>query len=457
MMKDIISNICTQVKGLFQKSRTNELGRTESAVLNIIYMIVLKGGSILAGLLIIPITLNFVNSETYGIWLTLSSIVAWISFFDIGINNGLKNRLAEALANNDLILGRKYVSTTYAGLCLVFIPLMIFLWFASAWIDWCQLLKITSLGNDELVSAVRVIIVYFCVNFVTSTINVVAFADQKPAITSLISFVQQVLTLIIVWVLTKVTDGNLLKLCFGLCVSPLVVSILANVIYYSKRYKAISPRINCVDFNVIPDLLKLGVLFFIIQIAGVIQIQMVNFLIIREFGANDVTSYNIAFRYYSILTMLWGIAITPLWSSVTDAITKNDWQWVKITLARYLKLLILFVFLGIIMLIIAPVAYNIWVGDSVSISFSVTFWLFVSTIVMMYANLYVYILNGAAILKLQTIACVLSPIVFLSVYFGLVHLGLGVESIIIASIVANYNGLIIAPIQVRNLMISKFK
>ena len=450
MMKDIISNIFTQIKGLFQKSRTNELGRTESAVLNIIYMIVLKGGSILAGLLIIPITLNFVNSETYGIWLTLSSIVAWISFFDIGINNGLKNRLAEALANNDFFLGRKYVSTTYAGLCLVFIPLMIILWFASAWIDWCQLLKITSLGNDELVSAVRVIIVYFCVNFVTSTINVVAFADQKPALTSLISFVQQVLTLISVWALTKVTDGNLLKLCFGLCISPLVVSILANVVFYRKRYKAISPRINCVDFNVIPDLLKLGVLFFTIQIAGVIQIQMVNFLIIREFGADDVTSYNIAFRYYSILTMLWGIAITPLWASVTDAITKNEWQWVKLTLSRYLKLLLLFVFLGIIMLVVAPFAYNIWVGDSVSISYSVSFWLFVSTIVTMYANLYVYILNGAAILKLQTIACVLSPIVFLSVYFGLVHMGMGVESIIIASIVANYNGLIIAPIQVRN-------
>ena len=83
-------------------------------------MIVLKGGNVLVGLLLVPLTLHFVSSETYGIWLALSSIVAWFSFFDIGINNGLKNRLTEALAHQDMVLAKKYVSTTYALMVLIF-------------------------------------------------------------------------------------------------------------------------------------------------------------------------------------------------------------------------------------------------------------------------------------------------------------------------------------------------
>lgn len=65
---------------------------------NIALMILVKGGSILLSLLLVPLTLNYVDNECYGVWLTLSSMVVWISFFDIGINNGLRNRLTEALA-----------------------------------------------------------------------------------------------------------------------------------------------------------------------------------------------------------------------------------------------------------------------------------------------------------------------------------------------------------------------
>ena len=98
--------------------------RSVKAKKNIIGMLFFKGGNILIGLLIVPMTINYVDSENYGIWLTLSSMVAWMSFFNIGLNNGLKNKLGEALAKGDLLLGKKYVSTTYALLCLIFIPLM---------------------------------------------------------------------------------------------------------------------------------------------------------------------------------------------------------------------------------------------------------------------------------------------------------------------------------------------
>ena len=54
--------------------------------------------SIAISLVMVPMTLGYVNPVQYGIWITLSSIVGWLGYFDIGFGNGLRNRFAESVA-----------------------------------------------------------------------------------------------------------------------------------------------------------------------------------------------------------------------------------------------------------------------------------------------------------------------------------------------------------------------
>lgn len=72
--------------------------RNSKAIKNVLFSFFLKGGSILTSLLIVPMTLSYLNSYEYGVWLTLSSILSWIYILDIGLGNGLRNKLTEALA-----------------------------------------------------------------------------------------------------------------------------------------------------------------------------------------------------------------------------------------------------------------------------------------------------------------------------------------------------------------------
>ena len=163
----------------------------------------IKGGNILTGLLLVPMTLGYVDSGTYGLWIALSSMVAWISFFDIGINNGLKNHLAKALATGEYDKARTFVSTTYALLVLIFIPLMFVLLCVSPYVDWFSLLNIRH--ADSLLPSVCIIIAYFCINFILSTINIILIADQKPAAASFRTLIQQITSLVIIFILTKIT------------------------------------------------------------------------------------------------------------------------------------------------------------------------------------------------------------------------------------------------------------
>ncbi len=450
-MRSVFPHIRQLLQDLFSQGGE----RSAKSRRNVLWMLLIKGGSILAGLLLVPITLHYVDEATYGIWLTLSSMIAWFSFFDIGLNQGLRNRLAESFARDDLALGKKYVSTTYALLTLIFIPLMVLLLLVAPAIDWGKLLNIEVGDPSGFVAAVAIVISYFCLNFILSTINVVLLADQRPADAALRSLIQQLASILIILILTRTTKGSLINLCAGLCLAPILIVTLFNLTLFRGRYKAIAPSLRDIDFKTVPTLITLGIQFFIIQIAAVIQFQLVNFLIIRYFGPEDVTSYNIAYKYFGILMMVWGILTAPLWSAVTDAIAQKDYAWVHQARDRYLKLFGLLALAAPLMLAISGPVYHIWVGDKVQIGFALSFWVMLYNVVLMFSTIFVDLLNGAGELKVQTIASCISPFVFLAVAYVLYRAGCGVPSILIASIVANFNGFLLAPLQCRKLFRTK--
>ena len=93
--------------------------RTLKIKRNIFYTFLIKGTSVLVGFVLIPLTIGYLNKGQYGIWLTIASLVTWMNTFDIGLSNGLRNRMAHSLALNETDSIRKYVSTTYAMLFLI--------------------------------------------------------------------------------------------------------------------------------------------------------------------------------------------------------------------------------------------------------------------------------------------------------------------------------------------------
>lgn len=93
--------------------------RNKMLTTNILYSSILKIISLSTSLLIVPITINYLNNEVYGIWMTITSILFWINTFDIGLGNGMRNYLTEAISQKDYSLGKRYISTTLSLLTLI--------------------------------------------------------------------------------------------------------------------------------------------------------------------------------------------------------------------------------------------------------------------------------------------------------------------------------------------------
>ena len=162
--------------------------------------------------------------KLYGIWLTLNSTVAWLQVFDIGINNGLRNELTKSLAVNDIKGAKSLVSTAYVSLIFIFLPLLFVLLLLTSFVDWGELLKVAI--NDDILLSIRIVIIYFCLRFILSTINIILLSDQRAAEASYRGVIEQLNFFFYYILLIKTTKGNLSFLAFALCIVPLVVMLI---------------------------------------------------------------------------------------------------------------------------------------------------------------------------------------------------------------------------------------
>ncbi len=444
-MRFLNSTIVQHFSNLFTKGHE----RSVRAKKNIISSLLIKGISIAISFVSLPLTLGYIDSSTYGVWLTMSSIVGWFVFFDVGLTQGLRNKFAEAKAKGDDDLAGIYVSTTYAILGIIFISVWLIFIILNNFLDWSNILKVPESMSTDVSTLAIIVFTYFCISFVFRIITTILLADQQPAKSSFIDLGGNILSLLFIIILIKTTEGSLVYLGLALCASPLIVLVAANLILFKSKYRRYKPAVSRIKFKYVRDLFNLGLIFFIIHIAGIIQYQTANIIIARNFGTADVTAYNVVYKYFGIPYMVFSIFLTPFWSASTEAYQKNDIQWIKNGIKRYNQLGILMLIGTIIMLILSAPFYRIWLGEGkVIIPFALSFWGFVYYNIMIYGGKYVQFLNGISALRIQFISSVISPFLYFGiVLFFIKFLDMGVYSIFIGAIAASFNGYILAPIQ----------
>lgn len=437
------------LKKLFASENT----RTANVKRNIVASFGIKGISILISLMLVPMTLGYVSSELYGIWLTLSSVIVWLSFFDIGFTLGLKNKLAEAIANGDWTKGKALVSTTYFMMLLIFVPICIILELLIPYVDWPGFLNVSAVYGDEIERVLYVLVALLCLQMIVNVLTSVIAAFQQVALSNAFPVLGNFLSVIAIWGVTKFCPPSLLALAFSISAMPVLVLIIASFVLFNGKYKKVSPTFAAIDKRQIKGLFGLGARFFLIQIQCVVLFQSTNILISNVSGPEDVTNYNIAYKYMGIAMMAFNIVLNPLWPAFTDAITKKDFSWMKNVYAKMTKIYLMSVAIMLAMVLVSPVAYHIWLGEKVNIPILMTVVVCIYMIVQNWDSLQVNLINGIGTVKLQTYVTLVGLVLHipLSLLLGK-NLGLGALGVVISMIVINLFYSIMFTTQIRKIL-----
>ena len=425
--------------------------RTIKAIRNIVAATILKGLSILISLILVPLTLSYLNQYEYGIWLTLSSVLSWVYLFDIGLGNGLRNKLTEALALNNIKLAKVYVSTSFYSLLIIVVGIYAIFLLLQSFIDWYTILNVDQEKVSNLSSIVIIVFAFFCTSFVLKIIGNIYMAYQQSAINDLFTFLGNAVSLILIYICTLLVEkGSLEQVAVIYSAAPVIVYFIAFPITFIKL-KDIKPSIRCVKFVYLRELMSLGMQFFIIQIACLVLFMTSNLIISRMFGPELVTPYNIAYKYFSLISTGFTIVITPIWSAVTDAYVCKDYSWIRHTMNKLLLLWALSVTLSVVMVIVSNCFYKFWVGNEVAIPYSLSVLCAAYVCILNWNNIFNYFLNGVGKIRLQLYATLLVSIVFLPLAF-IMGKNMGVNGVILALCICMLCNSVWAPIQYRKII-----
>lgn len=428
--------------------------RTANIKINVLQSFIYKGFSIVLSLLIVPLTIGFVNAEQYGIWLTISSIVGWVGYFDLGLGHGLRNRYAEAKAKGNTKVMSELISTTYALIAIIFLIAFVLFFVVNRFIDWNAFLGVSQIDNRSLQKIMLVLLGFFCLNMFLGVLKSLLLGDQRTSMTSLLTVIDQLCSLLIIFILTKTVKPDLFYLVFVYAGAPCLVTLLFSIFLYipSKSiFHDIRPRFKNIKLSLSKSLLSLGGKFFIIQLSLLLIFQCVNIIISRNCGQLAVTQYNLSYKYFQILYMVSVIVLTPYWSAFSDAYAKNDYKWMNKSFSKLTNLALMSIPILIFMLLLAPLFFKLWVGDSVIIPFKLNIMVALYILSQILSGIHTYIINGLGKVTLQVILYVILSIFAIPAmnYFSL-QIGLyGILSVLTSVYLAQA---IICRIQVKKIL-----
>lgn len=422
--------------------------RTKNITKHVLLSFIYKGGSIIANFLLVPLTINYLDTENYGIWLTLSSFIAWFSFFDIGLGNGLRNKFAEAKAKGDMTLAKAYVSSAYFTIGAVCLGIMLLFFCLNFFIDWTKVFNANASLQKDLSLLMPIVFGFFCLQLVTKLITTIYAADQHHSMQGKVGFYTQAGSLLLIWLMTFTNKSSLL--IFGTMFSALPVLILVglNFFAFNNIYKDFKPTLSLWKKKYLKDIFGLGFSFFIVQMAWVVITSTDNIIISQLFTPKDVVPFNIALKLFTATTMAFTIIATPYWSSFTEAYIKGDYDWIKSSMKNLTKFIFIFCVLNGIILLFSKYLYDFWIGDDVLITLELSALMCLYNCLIIYITPFNYFINGIGKIRLQLYQSVIMAIlnIPLSIFFAM-KCHLGVNGVILGTLLSVIPGVILSTIQ----------
>jgi len=383
---------------------------------NILGAFFVKGGSMLVSFLTMPAYIRYFNNQTVlGLWFTILSVLNWVFTFDLGLGNGLRNKLAFTMSRNEKNKAKNYISSAYVLVGMFTIFICIISYFIFPLINWNSFFNIKQniVDPSVLLLSVRIIFLGIMIQFFLKLINSVLYAMQKSALNNFLALLSNIIILLYVLLVPGVsTNENLISLSYVNIIAVNLPLLIASIVVFNTSLKECKPNILKYSSVYAKSIFHVGIIFFVLQIVTIIIGGTNEFLISKFINPKDVVEYQIYNKIFGLFNSIYNLAITPLWSAVTKAEGEGKYLWI----IKLHKILCIISFaLGGLLLIFIPfvqILANVWLGKStIQISWIYTLIFAIFTTLQIFNGSNCCIANGMSLLKAQTIFLVLGGLI----------------------------------------------
>jgi O-antigen/teichoic acid export membrane protein len=386
-----------------------------------------KAITLLTMIVSVPLTVHYLGTERYALWMVISSSVAMLTFSDLGIGNGLLTAIAESHGKGDERAARQYVSSAFFMLSGISSVVLIALWFGYSAVPWSRIFSVHSASAmAEAGPAAAVFIACFAIGLPLGIVQRIESGYQDGFTNNLWTMLGSLLGLGGLLLAVRLRAG-LPWLVFSITGAPLIATSMNGAFLFSVRRRELFPRWSRSSGTHMKQLLHYGVYFFILQTCVATAANADNLITAHLLGAGAVTTYAVTMRMFTVIPGVLLMVLFPLWPAYGESIARGEICWARRALVRSLKLILAVTSIaGVALVLLGPWILHLWVGKSFSTSRPLLVAMAVWVALTTGANAISIFLNGAKKMRVQIVSavcmCVFSLLlkILLAPRFGLV-------------------------------------
>lgn len=391
---------------------STEQGRSKERFRRAAMTTISAGGARVIGLLVslvtLPLTFRYLGPERYGLWMVLISIISVMGFADLGIGSGLMNAVSEAYGKDDRNLAREYVTSALVMMSFIALILAVAGAVAYPFIPWVRLFNVKPASIAAEGS--RAFLVLYSWFVISIPIGVIARAQaglQKGYVPQIIGALGSVLTLLALLIAIGLR-GSLAWLVFASTMGSVTATAFNGWLLFHEHPWLVPAR-HAYRRDSASKILRLGLMFFVLQCAVAVGYTSDNIVIAQVLGAAAVAAYAVPAKLFGFVGMLVSMAITPLWPAYGEAIARGDSAWVrKVFFGSLWLTLAISVPLCTVLVLAGPWILRVFFGKSLHAPLSLLVILGAWGVVAAISSPIAMLLNGAGVLKVQTIIAVVA-------------------------------------------------
>ena len=382
--------------------------RYRRAALTTIASTTARGIGILTSLISVPLSLKYLGSERFGLWMTIVSLALLVQFADFGMGNGLLNAISEANGKQDPEGARRYVTSGFFMLLGIAICLAGVFALAYRLIPWPRVFNVSSaVAAHEAGPATAVFAACIVLNLPLDTVQRVQMGYQEGFATNLWQVVGSLIGLAGLLLVIHV-QGGLPWLVAATSGGPLLAVLLNWITQFVWVRPWLFPKWAYYDTRAARRIMRTGLLFVILQLAVAAAYASDNIVLAQVLGSKAVTQYSVPMRMFTFLGTIAGFAFMPLWPAYGEAMARGDISWVVRTLVRSLRLTLLICGIPAVCLVMfGRNIVHIWVGPLIQPSLFLLLGMGIWAVLGGLGSCLAMFLNGANILKFQVVCAVL--------------------------------------------------
>lgn len=403
----------------------------------IIKSVIFKFGAIFFTFYFVRESVAYLGVDKYPIWAMQLSIINLLLFFDLGLANGLKNKLSRCILENDNRMAKEYISTSYILMALILAFVYSVFFVISGVTDWSAVFNNYNVDPSELKYSIRIIVFFIFFNMIISITNAIATTYEKSQLVSLGQFFTQLLSVITISFFVNYNEQSLIIIStlYGLsiCIGSLLVALY---FFYSKP--EIIPNLKFVKINKnIRSLFSTGLMFLSLQLLFFFIQSNDRFIIAHLLDAKDVTKYDLLAKYFSLLMVLHALINAPLWPIYSKAYLANDYKKIETIFKKLTFLVVIYVLTGLFMLYFSNKLISIWVGQEFKVPLTNALYSLLMYLVLIVFSIFAFFSNGIGKLKVQFYSLLVGVLVNipLSIFF-VKNFSMGIDGVMLATILS---------------------